>query len=216
MLEITVPSRHVVKVRGARVHRSVALHPEEIARRSGVPCTTFERTLCDLTTRLSWLQLSRVLDDGLRRGVTSTDRLRACVARIDSGPNRRLTIVQSLLAARGAGYNPGGSDAELDVLDVVRRAGLPLPTQQHRIRVGGDTYYLDFSWPEFRVFMEYYGLPWHIGAAAVVRDSARITALSTAGWRPLIYTSESSEDQIAADVARVLTEVGCLEHRLGA
>ena len=46
------------------------------------------------------------------------------------------------------------------------------------------------------MFAEYYGLPFHIGAAAVVADSERLTALSTAGWLPLVFTSESTDREI--------------------
>ena len=60
--------------------------------------------------------------------------------------------------------------------------------QQYRIEVGAKTYRPDFAWPEIKVFAEYYGLAYHIGASAVENDSARLTALSTSGWLPLIFT----------------------------
>jgi hypothetical protein len=176
-LEITVPTLERPRLRGVGVHRTTVLEREDRAVIDGIPTTSFERTLCDLTTRLAPEQLGRALDDGLRRGVAALDRLRACVERLDSGPGRRLSVVQQLLRARGDGFHPGGSRAELDLLDIWRNAGLPLPVQQYEVRVERKTFVLDYAWPELRVFAEYYGLPYHIGAAAVVHDSERITAM---------------------------------------
>lgn len=202
--ELTVPAEYVVRLDGVRMHRSVALGPDDVTRRADVPCTTFERTLCDSTTQLSWLQLGRVLDDGLRRGIASLDRLRACVSRLDSGPNRRLSVVKQLLSERGDRFDPGGSNAELEILAVIARAGLPDPVQQYRVEAGGRTYFLDFAWPEQRVFVEYYGLVWHSAPSAVVRDSARLTALSAAGWRPLVFTEATSDREIVEAIRRML------------
>jgi hypothetical protein len=66
-IEICVVNDFPVEIRGIRVHRTTRLHDDDVAERRGVPCTSFERTLCDCTTRLSLFQLGRVLDDGLRR-----------------------------------------------------------------------------------------------------------------------------------------------------
>jgi len=84
----------------------------------------------------------------------------------------------------------------LYVLDVFRRARLPLPVQQYRVTVGAKTYRPDFAWPDRKVFAEYYGLPFHTGASAVAADSERLTALASAGWLPLVFTNESTDREI--------------------
>ncbi|MGQ0825748.1 MAG: hypothetical protein ACT4OX_12125 [Actinomycetota bacterium] len=215
-LEVVLPRQQQLRLRGVRAHRSVVLFPTDLCTRHSVRCTSFERTLCDMTTNLSWLQVGRVLDDGLRRKVASLDRLGECLERLDSGPNRRLTVVQGLLKRRDSGFDPGGSDDELRMLRVLREAGLPEPVQQYRVRVKGRTYFLDFAWPDFKVFAEWYGLSWHVGASAVAYDNARITAMSTIGWRPLIFTGDSSNTTIASDTRELLSQVGYLTHRRGA
>ena len=202
--EVTVPRGRWPKVDGVRVHSSEILGSDDTSRRKLVPCTSYERTLCDMTTRLSWFQLGRVLDDGLRRELTSLDKLHACVERLDSGPHRRLSIAKGLLAKRTAGYNPGDSNDELRLLEILRIAGLPVPVQQHVVRVDGKRYELDFAWPDVKAFVEYYGLHWHIGASAVAYDSERITDLTTLGWRPAIFTDESSDADIVRKVTKLL------------
>lgn len=184
---------------GARrpgLHRTRVLPDADVTERQGIPCTTFERTLCDCTTRLSPFQLGRVLDDGLRRNLASLDRLMKCVFRLDSGPGRRLQVAKELLAQRDGSFHPGGSASELRVLSVLRDAGIPAPVQQFRVRVDSRSYELDFAWPDQRVFAEYYGLSVHSGVSAVASDSSRLTALVTAGWKPLVFTDASTDHEI--------------------
>jgi hypothetical protein len=186
------------------VRRTTILPEADVTERSGVPCTSFERTLCDCTTVLSPFQLGRVLDDGLRRKLASLKRLTECVFRLDSGPGRRLRVVQQLLVERDGSFHPGGSASELRVLDVLKQAGVPPPVQQYRVRVDSRNYELDFAWPAQRVFAEYYGLPVHSGASAVASDSSRLTALVAEGWRPLVFTDSTPDHEIIQRAQRVL------------
>jgi hypothetical protein len=202
LVEVTVEREFTPKMRG--VHRTSILPDDDRAIRFAIPCTSFERTLCDCTALLSAFQLGRVLDDGLRRGDASLARLQSCVARLDSGPGRRLGVIKALLAQRDAAFDPGGSAAELHVLQVIRQAGLPVPVQQFPVGVRGRSYVLDFAWPDRRVFAEYYGLAVHSGASAVAKDSERLTALAGADWRPLIFTDATPDQQIVRDVANAL------------
>jgi hypothetical protein len=207
-VEILVVSDFPVKIRGARVHRTTRLHEDDISERRGIPCTSFERTLCDCTTRLSEFQLGRVLDDGLRRKVAKLSRLKDCAERLESARGRHMSVIRSLLAVRDPDYNPGGSRSELRILDLVRAAGLPEPAQQYEIRVKGKQYFLDYAWPEFKAYCEWYGLPWHIGASAVAHDSQRITDMSGIGWLPVIFTELSSPKTVLRDIQDALRQGG--------
>ena len=188
------------------LHRTTILPDEDVTERSGIPCTTFERTLCDCTTLLSPFQLGRVLDDGLRRGDASLVRLHSCAARLDSGPNRRLGVIKGLLAQRDPSYNPGGSAAELEMLRVIREAGLPEPVQQFEVEADGHRYVLDFAWPPQKVYAEYYGLAVHSGASAVAHDNERLNALGGEDWRPLIFTDATPDGQIVRDIRNALSK----------
>jgi hypothetical protein len=114
--------------------------------------------------------------------------------------------VQALLEQRGVNFEPGGSNAELRVFDALKRAGLELPAQQVRVRVGSRTYFLDYAYPSRRRFIEYYELKSHGTPSAVAYDSDRITALSSVGWRPVIFTDANSDAEIVAAVAEILAD----------
>jgi hypothetical protein len=202
-LELTLMAGFTPRQRG--LHRTTILPDEDRAVVSDIPCTSFERTLCDCTTLLSPFQLGRVLDDGLRRGVTSLSKLEQCAARLDSGPGRKLTIIKELLAHRGTAFNPGGSASELHVLQVIRDAGLPEPVQQHPVWANGHRYVVDFAWPHQRVCAEYYGLAVHSGASSVAYDNQRLTDLVGVGWRPLVFTDVTPDGQMVRDITNALS-----------
>jgi hypothetical protein len=206
--EVTVGREQRVLMLGVTVHRSGTLGDADLTRRNDIACTSFERTLCDCTTLLSERQLGRALDDGLRRGIASLPRLKDCSERTESGPGRHMSMVRAVLGTRGVGFDPGGSRSELEVLDILRRARLPLPVQQFRVKVGAKTYRPDFAWPESKIFAEYYGLSFHSGASAVVADSERLTALSAAGWLPLVFTHASTDREIIERTIAALHQRG--------
>jgi hypothetical protein len=208
-VEVTVPRDRFPSLRGVTIHRSLHLEDRDLAERRGIPCTNFERTLSDCTTSLSIGQLGRVLDEGLRRGVASLSALKDCAERLESGPGRHMSTVRGLLAERGIGFDPGGSNSELRVLKLLRRAGMPLPVQQHPVEVRGKAYRLDFAYPALEVLIEYYGLAFHSDASAVAYDSARLTDLTSAGWLPLIFTDRTPDRVIVERVA------AALRHRVG-
>jgi hypothetical protein len=191
--------------RGRGTHRTTILPDDDVTTRDGIPCTSFERTLCDCTALLSTFQLGRVLDDGLRRGVASLLRLERCAVRLDSGRGRRLSVIKDLITQRDADFNPGGSASELDVLRVIREADLPLPVQQYSVRADGHQYKLDFAWPDRRIFVEYNGLAFHSGATAVARDNERTTALATLRWRGLFFDETTPERRMIEKIKEALS-----------
>jgi very-short-patch-repair endonuclease len=202
--EVSVPRGSQARIPGVIVHR-VVLDDEDMMAQSGMPVTTFERTLVDCATILSRFQLLANLDDGLRRNVASVRRLRDCVERLESGPGRRLSVMRWVLEQRPHGYKPGGSHSERRVLDVLVAAGLPAPAQQHRVVIGAKTYYLDFAYPDEKVFIEYYGLAWHGTPSAVAYDSRRVSDLATEGWLPLLFTNHTADRVIVDQTTSALT-----------
>jgi hypothetical protein len=203
--EVTTPRDQIRRVEGVSIHRSEHFDDVDLTTRSGIPATTFERTLCDCSTRLSIRDLSRVFNDGLRRGVASVKRLQECAERIESGPGRHMSAIRALLAVRESDFNPGGSDPELRVLEALRPSGLVLPLQQYTIHVGKRRYRPDYVWPPpLKIFAEYYGMAHHSGVEAVIYDSERITALAAAGWLPLIFTKASTDREIVERTAEAL------------
>ena len=207
-VDVVVDLARRVRMQGVRPHRSGALFTADLTRHMRIPVTSPERTLVDLSAGVAAAPLGRILDDGLRRRLIRLDRLRVCVARLAKAPGRRPAVVHDLLAARLPGYDPGDSDLETRVLRLLVARGLPVPVQQHRVRVGGRTLKLDLSYPPAKVAMELYGWEFHSSRSAFDDDRARATAIRLAGWTLLEFTSRTADASIVDSVSRALAESG--------
>src|SRR5205823_6445904 len=124
-LELTVDADQVVRLPGVVAHRSNRLPGSHTCSFAGIPVTTGARTIVDLSAVLGDHTLERVVNDALRRGVTSVDELCDCFEMLAGRGRRRVAHLRPLLEARGHGFNPGGSDAELQVVEWIVEAGLP-------------------------------------------------------------------------------------------
>lgn len=195
-IEVVTPLDRRVSVAGVRSHRSGCLFTADLTRHARLPLTRPERTFVDVSARIPRSALAGILDDGLRRRVLRLDQLRRCADRLVSAPGRRLAVVQELLVERLPGYDPGESDLETRVLRLIVRNGLPVPVQQHRVRVAGRTFRIDLAYPDVRLAIELDGWEFHRTRTAFDQDRSRANALVAGGWTVVRFTSRSTEDEI--------------------
>lgn len=207
-IDVLVDLDRRVRMSGVRTHRSCALFTADLSRHLRLPVTSPERTLVDLSATLDALSLGRVLDDALRRRLIRLDRLRTCVGRLGKSPGRRPAIIHDLLAARLPGYDPGDSDLETRVLRALVAAGLPVPVQQYRVRLGRRTYRIDLAYVPERIAIEPDGWDSHRTRSAFDADRARANALVLDGWTLLRFTSRSTDPEIVTCVDTALAESG--------
>jgi hypothetical protein len=203
-IELLRPLGHHMRLDGVVGHRSGSLFSADLTTTRRVPVTSPERTVVELSGRLSALELGRVVDDGIRRRLLTLDRLRRCTARLDTGPGRRLSVVRAVLAERLPGYDPGDSDLETRVLRTIVGAGLPPPVQQHRVRVRGKTYKLDLAYPDGRAGFELDSWKYHGQFSPFTDDRTRRNFLELAGWTIYQFTDSHSDAHILDVVSSVL------------
>ena len=199
-IEVVAPLDRKVGLAGVRAHRSGALFTRDLTVLRRIPVTSPERTLVDLSGRLSDGALARILDDGLRRRVIRLEGLRSCVGRLAGSPGRRSSAIQALLAERLPGYDPGDSDLETRTLRLIVANGFPPPVQQYRLRIGGRTIFLDLAHPPVRLAMELDGYEHHRTRTAFDDDRARGNLIVAAGWTLVRFTSRTSERDIIRSV----------------
>jgi very-short-patch-repair endonuclease len=207
-IDILVDLDRRVRMAGVRTHRSQALFSADLTHHLRIPVTSPERTLVDLSATLDEAALGRILDDALRRRLIRLERLRACVGRLGKSPGRRPVLVHALLAARLPGYDPGDSDLETRVLRALVAAGLPVPVQQYRVRLGGRTYRIDLAYVPEKIAIEPDGWDSHRTRSAFDADRVRANALVLDGWTLLRFTSRSTDGDIVASVGTALLECG--------
>jgi very-short-patch-repair endonuclease len=205
-VEISVRARKSSPRPWLAVHEVTA--PLTCHRRNGIPVTPASRTLIDMAGVSSEGTLEMMLEDAVRRGLTSFARLQAALNEEGGRGKPGCARLARLLADRAPDERPTESPLEARFLRVLRTQGLPTPRRQYPVALAqGRQARLDFAYPELQVAIEVDGYRWHSGRAAWQRDRQRLTALAALGWRVLHVT--------ANDVRRGLPELrGVLEQML--
>jgi hypothetical protein len=111
-----------------------------------------------------------------------------------------------LLGTKVAGYDPGDSEPEVDLVDTLVAAGFPRPVQQVRVDFEGQTRYVDVGWPELRVGYEYDSLEYHEHRFHEDRDRWRL--LRRAGWDIWPITKTTSRNEILAIATHAFAQLG--------
>lgn len=184
----------VSSLRKLRSEQIVAHHVQswaaaEIELANGIPITTIERTLVDMAGRELAPRIQELLDEALRRSLTTVSRLDSYV-RTASGSGRHGPAALRVLLPQ---YMNGGGFSESILESRLRRlldnSPLPQPVAQYVVR-NGDRFVarVDFAWPGLKVAVEAVGRKYHEGQWE--RDVARLDALREAGWIVIHVTWE--------------------------
>jgi very-short-patch-repair endonuclease len=181
---------------GVRAHGVNALPARHVRNVRGLQVTSPARTLVDVSPRSTPFRLERLLDDArIARIVTDSeldDALRAA-------PGHRGTkaLRQLLAAERGTGYSR--SDAERDLLRIVRDAGLPLP--RRNVPILGRR--RDAVWDAERVVVEVDGWTYHWTPRRTAADDHRDAELHLAGWEGMRLSARTVRERPALVAARI-------------
>jgi hypothetical protein len=155
--------------RTIRVHRSTCLTPQDCAEVEGIPCTSVPRTLLDLAATVPKHVLERACDQAERARGLDMRALEELLTRRAGQPGvGRLRGVLHL-AAEGVPR----SELERRFLALCRRAGLPRPSVNQWMAIGGDEMQCDFVWHGERVVVEVDGWDSHRTRQAFGRSGLR-------------------------------------------
>ena len=151
----------------------------------GVPCTTAERTVLDLSRELPLEEAVVAADSAIRQRLVPTAAL---TIRLSAAWGRRAAAARTVAGA----LDPLAESVLETLLRLtLRDAGLR-PVTQHEIRDadGRLVARVDFCWPAERLVVEADGFAFHADRAAYRRDRERLNALERLGWRVLRFTWE--------------------------
>lgn len=183
--------------RGVRLHRYRSLDPaRDTTTCQGIPVTTIERTLLDMTTYLPTRKVRRAFGQADVLQLLDFAEVNRLIA---AHPHRRGTRA---FAAIAYSHRPDGdrsrSDFEERVVELCDRHGLSRPRVNAKL-VGLE---VDVSWPEARVAVEADSFAYHRTRAAFERDRERDAILMAAGFIVHRFTerqiTEAPETVIAA------------------
>jgi hypothetical protein len=164
---------------------SAALPEEEVVCVEGFMVTSVARTVADLARSLPFEQALVPADAALHHHRTTRADLELAIERGAHRPGN--TAARRLVAFADAGAeSPGESRSRL----AIHRAGLPAPSLQHELRVGGRSWRVDFWWERAGLVGEFDGrtkygrtlVPGADPGEVVFAEKRREDALRAAGF----------------------------------
>lgn len=177
-------------------HQTDHLPDDHVRLRNHLPVTSPTRTLIDSCGLVSERQLRSAANDGLRRRIMTLPALVRTVDEVPVSGRRAIVPIVELLKTKVEGYEPGDSDPEVDLVEMLTAAGFPRPVQQVRVQTALETRFVDVGWPERRVGFEYDSVEFHQHRFHEDRD--RLRALKRAGWDVWPITKTTSRNEILA------------------
>lgn len=165
-----------------RHHESLNLAPTDITTSAGIPLTTVNRTLIDVAAYYQGQRLEQLVDDAVRRELTSYTSLRQRFMELARRGRPGVRAMRAVLDHRDGGVIPPGSTFENRMLTLLRERGFRPPVRQVRVDAQGLRFYIDMGWTDLRVGVEcdssaHHATPWQLA-----RDAERRNLLMLAGW----------------------------------
>ncbi|MCW3000143.1 MAG: hypothetical protein JWN65_3692 [Solirubrobacterales bacterium] len=205
-IDVIIPPDRRVRRPGIAVRR-VALPASELAVIGGIPSTSIARMLLDLSATVdgdvvewAWRQaiFRKLLDIGEIRRVLVAHRGERGVARLRELYLRRAEVVGELR-----------NRFELEMLSIIREAGLPEPLCNQAIVVDGVRLRPDFLIPQIKLAIEFDGRDGHADPEFVLTDEQRDRLYRRAGLDPKRYGWWN----VTRERARVVGELAPFRHR---
>ena len=178
-VDVTVRGTSTRRHDGIRAHRSRTLAPQDVTRHEGIPVTSPERTLADLSSILPYAALRRAARQAQAMNLVNTRTLLEATSRRPAGKLARVIAT---------GPAPTRSELEDVVLDLILRGGLRHPDVNVPMTIAGRRVIPDFRWPEQRLVVEADGAAWHDGRLAREDDAERQALLEAHGDRVVRVT----------------------------
>lgn len=200
-IEILVAHARRIRLERVQVRRSRILPDEHLTVVQGIPTTSLERTLVDLSIGQEPASVARWVDDAMRDHRLEVPAAALAVEELSRPGRARPTALMLALAQRADGYDPGRSALESRALRAIEAAGLPAPVRQHPVRrPDGRWAYIDLAYPEALAAIETDGWRWHGGRRAFDADRLRSNDLVRLGWSCIHFTSTMSDRHLVETV----------------
>lgn len=205
---VSVPIRRSNRFAGVRVHQLTDIAPDHTTEVQGIPVTNPTRTMVDLAAVLREDGLASILDQAVRRGMTSYERVAQLLEELARSGKPGVRRLRGILEPRMGGTYVSDSTLETRLLGLIERASLPAPTTQWTPKwlkhMGGR---VDLTYLEDHLIIEGDSLRWHGSPAAFQADRRRDNLAQLAGWTILRFTWEDITKRpgyVVASIQRAL------------
>lgn len=208
LIDVTVPNQRGRKIDGVRCRRCRYPTPAEVVVAHGVRCTTPARTLVDMAGLYGTPSLRRMVE---RAAVVKKLDLGALDIALYEARGRRgmktLRRIADEWRTDDGAVPDLRSDFEALVLPQLLARGMPRPSCNEILHLGGERLMVDFFWPAHRFVVETDGRETHETPVAFQRDRRRDQILVAAGYRVARATWDQihhERDDVVARIADAL------------
>ena len=202
IVELTVHPNRRYRSEAAKVHRSVDDPHVDARTIEGIPVTSVRRTLLDLGAVVPLARLEKCVERAIFRGLTSPGALWAYIDAVGRQGRRGVQPLRTVLDHRGR-VPATESDLETEMLQLIRRAGLPEPVRQHEVVVASRRFRIDLAYPQLKIAIEVDGYEPHFGAQASDYDATRDGLLQLDNWLTQHFTRRHIRHETQASAARL-------------
>ena len=206
-IEVIAPVEAGRKIRGIRRRFVPPPLAEQITLKSGIPCTTPSRTIVDVAGLVGPKLLADTVEQAAVLRVLSVPEIDGILLESRRRGEKKLNRVLEPWRR----YSPRvrvRSRMEAKMLPLLTHHSLPIPECNEKLKIGRETFEVDFLWREQRVVVETDGGRYHDNPVAQARDGHRNRVLARAGYRvPRIGWEELRDepDRTIAEIRRFLT-----------
>jgi hypothetical protein len=209
LIDVIVRCEEGRKIDGIRARRCRYPSKNELVVRAGVTCTTPSRTLVDLAGSLGTPSLRRAVERAAVLKLLDLGVIDHALSEAGRRPG-----VRHLRAILEEWRTPDGSvpdvrsDFEALVLPRLVAMGVPRPSTNVKLHVGGEWLTVDFLWQSRLLVVETDGGGSHETPVAFQRDRKRDQLLLAAGYRVARVTWDQMRDEREGVIARIIAALG--------
>ena len=192
----------------ANVHETSDLPGRDRGNVEGIAVTSPTRTLIDMGRFVGAHRLGAMLDDAVRRGLTSYEATHERFRELARSGRNGIRTMRRVLEERPGGAPAPGSDFETKVRRLLVGAGFQAPALQHPVVCGEYRFLLDLAWPDRMLAVECEGFRFHRTPDQLAWDEFRRNQLTLRNWTVLAYTwirVRDDPDGVIAEVRQALS-----------
>lgn len=183
LIEITCPRWRRARHESLVVHETKAFHHIDITAIENIPVTTVPRTLLDLGAVRSSATVEIAADRALNLELTDFDEVHRLLRRVGRSGRNGAGVLRSVVRQRGPTLGRPASPRETQMLQILRRHGLPVPELQYEVHVDGlFVARPDAAYPQWMLAIEYDSDEFHLGVRRRRIDSDRRNHLLRVQW----------------------------------
>jgi Protein of unknown function (DUF559) len=203
MIEVSVADDRKIAMDGVQLHRIADLIPEHITTIGQIPVTTRVRTLVDLGAVARPFLVSRALEQWVRERHVTITEVRATLDEVARRGRAGAGVLRKVLDTRALRFDASDSEPEVVLAEALQAFGAPPPVYHHLVKVGHETFEIDFAYPEAMLLIEVDGFGPHTTPEAFEEDRRRQNLLVDKGYMMRRYTRNRvihRADAVAAEI----------------